>query len=308
MLWLIATLIGGFFQSWRTAVQQRVRATLSVNAAGLVRYLYGLPVACVLFGGYVLATDSDLPGIGSSFLVNALAGGLAQIIGTNLLIMAFGYRNFVVGTAYSKTEAIQGAFLALALLGEMPSALTWLGIAVGATGVVRLSLGTNAAQAEGVSIWRTLPRQLTQPAALCGLGAGFSFALTSIFVKRATLVIDTPDKIFAALFTLVAVLALQTVMQGSYVAWRERDQLSRIARSWRVSGQVGVLAALGSACWFSAFALAPVALVRAVGQVEVLFTLFFGKRYLGEQAQKHEQWGLLLVAVGVVLALAGSLP
>ena len=47
-LWLPAALIGGALQAWRTAVQRRVSRTLSVNAAGLVRYLYGLPVAILL--------------------------------------------------------------------------------------------------------------------------------------------------------------------------------------------------------------------------------------------------------------------
>ena len=38
-----------------SALQQRLRATLSVNGAGLVRYLYGLPVALVMWFGYAAA-------------------------------------------------------------------------------------------------------------------------------------------------------------------------------------------------------------------------------------------------------------
>src|SRR3546814_1861702 len=44
-IWLPASLFGGLFQAWRTALQQRLRAELSVSGAGLVRYLYGLPFA-----------------------------------------------------------------------------------------------------------------------------------------------------------------------------------------------------------------------------------------------------------------------
>jgi drug/metabolite transporter (DMT)-like permease len=73
-----------------------------------------------------------------------------------------------------------------------------------------------------------------------------------------------------------------------------------------VSGQVGLLSALGSACWFTGFATAPVALVRIVGQVEVAFTMAFAHFYLGEKTAKSEVAGLLLVAIGVVLALAGA--
>ena len=296
MIWLPATLLGGLFQAWRTAVQQRVRAELSVNAAGLVRYLYGFPVACAMFALYLIVRHDAVPDHGAGFWVNAALGGLAQIVATNLLIMAFGFRNYVTGTAYAKTEAVQGAILAMIMLGEHLPLLTWLGIGVGVAGVLVLSAGGQ----------RLRLAQVVQPAALCGLGAGFLFALTSVFIKRATLSIETPDKVLAALTTLVAVLALQTLMQGAYVAARERDQLARIFTSWRISGQVGLLAAIGSACWFTGFATAPVALVRAVGQVEVIFTLGFGHYYLREPLARSEVIGLLTVGAGVVLALVGS--
>ncbi len=296
IIWLPATLLAGLFQAWRTAVQQRVRADLSVNAAGLVRYLYGFPVGCLLLALYMSVRGLALPDIGGGFFPYATLGGFAQVIGTVLLIMAFGHRNYVVGTAYAKTEAAQGAVLAMILLGEMLSPLTWAGIGIGVAGVVVLSTGGQ----------RLRMADLTQPAALCGLGAGLCFALTSIFVKRATFAVGTEDKVFAALIVLVAVLFLQLVMQGLYVLLREPDQLPKVIRSWRVSGQVGLLAALGSACWFTAFALAPVALVRVVGQVEVIFTLAFGRIYLKEAVARSEVIGLMLVTAGVILALLGS--
>ena len=296
MIWLPATFLAGLFQAWRTAVQQRVRAELSVNAAGLVRYLFGFPVGCLLLASYLLFARTSLPGQHDGFWFHAAMGGVAQILGTNLLILAFGFRNYVVGSAYAKTEAVQGAILAMILLGEHLSVLTWIGIGVGVAGVVVLSAGGQ----------RPRLSDLAQPAALSGLGAGLLFALTSVFIKRATLVVETTDKVLAALVTLVAVLGLQALLQGTYVAVREREQLARIARSWRVSGQVGLLAAMGSACWFTGFATAPVALVRAVGQVEVIFTLAFGRYYLREPLARSELTGLLTVAVGVVLALLGG--
>ena len=296
MIWLPATFLAGLFQAWRTAVQQRVRAELSVNAAGLVRYLFGFPVGCLLLASYLLFARTSLPGQHDGFWFHAAMGGVAQILGTNLLILAFGFRNYVVGSAYAKTEAVQGAILAMILLGEHLSVLTWIGIGVGVAGVVVLSAGGQ----------RPRLSDLAQPAALCGLGAGLLFALTSVFIKRATLVVETTDKVLPGLVTLVAVLGLQALLQGTYVAVREREQLARIARSWRVSGQVGLLAAMGSACWFTGFATAPVALVRAVGQVEVIFTLAFGRYYLREPLARSELTGLLTVAVGVVLALLGG--
>lgn len=297
MIWLPATLLAALFQSWRTAVQQRVRAQLSLNAAGLVRYLYGLPVGIALLAGYLAVTGEGLPDIGPAFLPYALSAGLAQIIGTNLLLMAFGYRNYVAGTAFAKTEAIQGAILAMVLLGEHLSLLTWVGIAVGVAGVMVVS-------AAGA---RFRLADLAQPAALCGLGAGLGFTMTSIWVKSATFEIATSDKVLAALLALVAVQAVQTLMQGSYVAWREQQELPKVLATWRTSGQVGVLAALGSACWFTGFATAPVALVRAVGQVEVIFTLGFSRLYLKEPMHRHDVIGLVLIGIGVATALAGGM-
>jgi drug/metabolite transporter (DMT)-like permease len=297
MIWLPITLCAALFQAWRTAVQQRVRAQLSVNAAGLVRYLYGLPIGCGLLAAYLLWSGDAWPEISAGFFAYAVAAGFAQIIGTNLLLMAFGYRNYVAGTAFAKTEAMQGALLAFLLLGEALSWITIAGIAIGVAGVIVVSAGPG----------RLRLKDLAQPAALCGLGAGFGFTMTSIFVKSATFEIGTADKIFAALIALVAVNAAQTLMQGSYLWWREREQVARVFSTWRVSGQVGLLAALGSACWFAAFALAPVALVRAVGQIEVILTLGFSRFYLREARKPGEVFGLLLVGSGVMLALVGGL-
>jgi drug/metabolite transporter (DMT)-like permease len=55
------------------------------------------------------------------------------------------------------------------------------------------------------------------------------------------------------------------------------------------------------------FALAPVALVRAVGQVEILFTLLFSRFFLGEKLKGKDVAGAILVVAGVVLVLLGSL-
>lgn len=298
-LWIPVTVAAALFQCWRTALQQKLRGQLSVNAAAVVRYLYGMPVGAallllywLLFGGAV-----GMPGWG--FLALCAAGGLGQILGTNLLIMAFGYRGFAVGTAYAKTEAVQGAILALVLLGERISALAWVGIGIGVSGVLWLSLAGKA---------RTLGellRATVQPAALLGVAAGFFFALTSVLVKAANGALPGEDPILRALVTLVVTNILQTGMQGGWLIAREPDQVGAVFRTWRSSAQVGALSACGSACWFTGFALAPVALVRAVGQVEILFTLLFSRFFLRESMTRTEVLGALTVVCGVVLVLLG---
>lgn len=300
-IWLPATLVAGAVQAWRTAVQRRVSHSLSINAAGLVRYLYGIPFALLLLGGYRLVFPTALPAIGPLFLPFCLAGGLAQIIATNLLIMAFKHRNFVVGTAYSKTEAVQGAVLSFLLLGERLHPLAWAGIGCGVMGVMLLSTGGKR-MGPGDFL-----RALTQPAAITGIASGFFFALTAIGIRRATQSVGGDDRIRAALLVLVATVLMQTLLQGAWLMGREPGEMRRVLANWRVSGQVGLLSALGSACWFTGFATAPVALVRIVGQIEVAFTMAFGHFYLKERMRGSEVAGLMLVVGGVALALMGSL-
>jgi drug/metabolite transporter (DMT)-like permease len=298
--WIGFTLVAALFQCWRTAMQQRLRGALSVNAAGVVRYLYGVPVGAALVGAYALGSGAAPPALTPWVLLLCAVGGFAQILGTNLLIMAFGHRNFAVGTAYSKTEAVQAAIIATLLLGDHLSALAWLGIAVGVGGVLVLSLaGRGTTPAE-------LLRGIAQPAALCGIGAGFCFGLTGVVIRWANQAMPGDDLVYKALVLLVATNLLQTLMQGAWLAWTEPASIRAVFATWRSSAQVGALSALGSACWFSAFALAPVALVRAVGQVEILFTLAFSRFYLREAARPADVAGSLVVAAGVVLVLLGS--
>jgi uncharacterized membrane protein len=150
-----------------------------------------------------------------------------------------------------------------------------------------------------------LLRATVQPAALCGLSAGFFFALTSVLVKAANQALPGDDPILRALVTLVVANILQTSMQGGWLLAREPDQARAVFTTWRTSAQVGALSACGSACWFTAFALAPVALVRAVGQVEIIFTLLFSRFYLKERPSAAEIIGVCVGVVGVVLVLIG---
>ena len=300
IIWLPASLLAGLFQAWRTAVQQRLRADLTVSGASLVRYLYGLPVAVVLLIIYAIARGWSAPRLDLWFFLLAGVGGLTQILATNLLIMAFGYRNFVVGTAFSKTEAVQAAVFARVAFGEHLSALAQTGVGLGVAGVLVLALGSQRFHV------REIVRSLRHPAALCGLGAGALFAATGLLIKRATVEVQLPDPVSEALVTLAFVMLLQIIMHGSYIAWREPETLRRVAATWKTSSQVGILAGLGSACWFTGFAAAPVALVRVVGQVEVIFTLAFARLYLRERIRPRDALGLGLVSGGVVLALLGG--
>ncbi len=280
-------------------MQQKLRGLLSVNGAGFVRYLYGMPTGLAILLAALSITGASVPAANGIFLIYCLLGGLGQILATNLLIMSFGFRNFAVGTAYAKTETVQSAVLALIVLHENLSDLAWIGMAVGVAGVMTLSLAGRGLKP------RALLAATVQPAALCGLGAGFVFAFTTVFIKLANQSLEGPDLVIRALFSLVVTNILQIAMQGLWLAWREPAELKKSFTTWRSSMWVGALSGCGSACWFTGFAIAPVAMVRAVGQVEMVFTLLFSRFYLKEVLKRTDVAGLMLVVFGVVLVILG---
>src|SRR4051812_13144301 len=117
MIWLPAALLAGLFQAWRTALQQHLRSTLSVSGAGFVRYAWGLPFALAMVSAWFAVHGFPVPPISGKYLSLAACGGVAQLFGTALLIIGFGHRGFLVGTAFSKTEALQAAIAAAIFAG-----------------------------------------------------------------------------------------------------------------------------------------------------------------------------------------------
>jgi drug/metabolite transporter (DMT)-like permease len=298
-IWIPIAVAAALFQCWRTAMQQKLRNLLSVNGAGFVRYLYGMPTALVLLLIAIEVTGAPVPALNPVFILWCVLGGVCQIVATNLLIMSFGYRNFAVGTAYSKTETVQSAVLAYFVLHEHLRSMAWIGMGVGLTGVMTLSLAGRGMK-PGDLLAATV-----QPAAVCGLGSGFVFAFTTVFIKLGNQSLTGDSLVVRALFTLVITNILQIGMQGAWLYWREPAELRKAFTTWRSSMWVGTLSGCGSACWFTGFAIAEVALVRAVGQIEIVFTLLFSRFYLKEILKRTDVAGLSLVVFGVLLVILG---
>lgn len=298
-VWIGFTVAAALFQAWRTALQQALRGTLSADGAAFVRFLYGAPVAALLLAGWSAVTGRAPAPLQGTFLAFAAAGGVAQLLATSALMRAFAARGYAVGTAYAKTEAVQGALLAWLLLGETVSAIAAGGVALSLLGVLVLS------SPGGAGSLSSLVRQAGQPAALWGLAAGGGFAVAAVLFKAATLSLAGADRILDALATLAVATVLQSGLMGAWLARAEPAQLRLAIAAWRRAAPVGLLSAFGSASWFSAFALGPVALVRALGQVEMLFTLAFGRLYLRERITGAESVGFALVVAGVVLVVVG---
>ncbi|MFA7495400.1 MAG: EamA family transporter [Acidithiobacillus sp.] len=299
-LWIPVTILAALMQTWRTGLQARLKGQLSVGAASFARFLYAMPLEFLVFLMLLGQFGPALFRYGHlAFWFYCLAGGLAQILGTLFLVRSFHSRGLVIGTAYAKTEAAQLVILTTLFLGAQLQLLAIAGIFLALAGV--LVLGTKGWGILGADFWRGLG----QPAAYYGLAAALGFALTAIALRAASHALDPRlSPLVMGLWILLVTNFLQTLVQGSYLAIRHRDQWRESLCGWRIAWPVGVLSALGSWAWFSAFALTQVALVRGLGQIDTLLVFIFGHHVLKERLGRVEIIATLLIVIGAICIVA----
>ena len=109
------------------------------------------------------------------------------------------------------------------------------------------------------------------------------------------------DVFYRAIVTLAIVTALQTAAMALWLVWRERGEISRVLRAWRVAGLVGLTSMVGSICWFNAYTLQTAAYVNALGQVELLLSLAIGALAFGEKISKREWQGIVFLGISILL-------
>ncbi len=294
-LWIPITIAAAFGQNLRSALQKYLVGDLSTLGATYSRFVFGLPFAAIYLYVIIQLSDETLPEINSAFLIFGALGGLSQIAGTQFLISAFQYRNFAVGTTYSKTEALQTALVGFLLLGDTLSPMATLAIFVGAAGVIIMSMAHTELSLRGIA------GSLGQPAALLGLACGAGFGIAAVCYRAASLELGGGFLLSSAI-TLFYVLAFQTIAMGVYLAVQHRDDLIKVFKAWRLTSLVGLVGMLSSAGWFAAMTLQNAAYVRALGQVELLFTFAASLFIFREQIKSLEVWGAALV-IGSVLLL-----
>ena len=265
--WLLLTFLGAFLQNIRSFLQRRITDNLSINGSSFVRFLFAIPLAFVV----VLLLVDRMPSLPWTFLGYVIAGGIAQIVGTSCLISAVVKGNFSVGTTLSKTEAAQAALFGLVVLGDAITVSIALGILVSLAGVACLSWS-------GGSLLPNLSRRalipnLSRRALILGLISGTGFAVAAVCFRGASLSLEFGEFFERAALTVLVAVTLQSIILGIYLLVREPGELARVFQNWRVSSVIGCVGMLASLCWFSAMTLNSAAIVRAVGQVELLYVL-----------------------------------
>lgn len=225
------------------------------------------------------------------------------MIATALLIQLFQVRNFAVGTTITKTDVMMTALIGSLLFSESIDGPGWIAILLIVLGVVLITvarIGWGPFKRVGDE---GLGHALVAKPTLIGMATALSFSFSYLFLREASLSLGDTQFLVRAAWTVVSVTAIQVVLLGLWLLWREAKGLIEMARAWKLSAFIGVTSALGSICWFTAMTIQNASYVRAVGQVEVIFTLAISYVYFKERFNAPELIGIGVVVGGVLLFL-----
>jgi drug/metabolite transporter (DMT)-like permease len=294
-LWIPITLWAAFAQSLRNAAQRQLTRELGTLGATSVRFIYGLPfaIAWLLFAKHF--TGAAWPALQLTFGIWVVIAAVAQIAGTALLVRVMAERNFALGVAYSKTEAVQVAIIATLFLGDKLSVVASAAVIAATLGVVLMSTTNDAHPV------RALLQGWTSRSAWLGLGAGAAFALSAVGFRGATVSLADTHYLLAAAFTLAFAQILQSLLLVAWFKWRAAETLTRVLRAWRGSLFAGFMGAAATAGWFTAMAIEPIAHVRTLGLIELFFSLAISRRVFQERLRAIEWSGLAMLAVGLIV-------
>ncbi|HSF94532.1 MAG TPA: DMT family transporter [Thermohalobaculum sp.] len=299
-LWIPITVAAAFLQNLRSALQKHLKGRLSTAGAAYARFVYAWPLAILYVWGLNRIGGLELPEPNLTFLLYCVAGGLSQILFTVVLLWMFSFRSFAVGTTFSKLEVIMVAGLSAAILGDGLTGVAVLAVGLSALGVVCLSMD------QSNLTWRRLAEGLTEKPTLIGLLSAALLGASSVFYRGGSLSLGHDHIAMAAGYTLAVSVVLQTLMMGAWMLWRDPGQVRAVFRHWRVAGPVGVVGALCSICWFTAFTLQNATHVRAVGQIELVFTFIATVVFFREKVSRLEVLGIVMVVGAILLLLLGG--
>ena len=299
-LWIPITIAAAFLQNLRSAAQKHLKAVMGTTGATFVRFGFGFPFALAFVAVLHWFVGYDLPALNASFFGWAALGALGQIAATFLLIHLFSFRNFAVGTAYSRTEPAQAALFGLLFLGERASLGAVAAIAVSVFGVMLISVAHVA-----VSLRSMLASTFSRNA-LIGLASGTAFGISAVAYRAASLSLGGPNFMMQAAVTLAFVICFQTAIMLAWMIWKDRAEIGRIAKAWKPALFTGFVGATASFGWFTAMTLQQAAVVKSLAQIEMLFTFAATVFFFKEKINRLEIAGCALIVGGILVLLVAG--
>jgi drug/metabolite transporter (DMT)-like permease len=296
-LWVVFSIAAAATQALRTAVQRRMTTTIGNLGASYIRFSYAFPVAWLFSLLYNNYTGTTLPDLPATFWIWINLAALTQVIFTILLVTLFSHRSFAAAVAFSKTEVLQTAIFEALILGVVVALQTGVAIALGVFATVLLSFAK-----ANLSLTNLRAAILSRQVAL-GLAAGAFLGFCTVCYGAALNSMIGGDIIGNAMYAAAIGTTIQAVCFGIYIFVVSRKQFIASFVEWRQCSMAGFWAATASICWFAGFALYSVAPVRAVGQIELLFSIGFSVLYFKERISRVEFTAIALLAISIIMVL-----
>jgi len=295
--WVLITIAAAFLQNIRSVLQKHLKGVMGTSGATFVRFGFGVPFALMFVVLLAAVFDFPVPRPNPAFLGWVVLAAISQIAAQALLIQMFSHRNFTVGTAYSRTEPAQAALFGLIFLGDRVSGGTLAAIAISLVGVVLISVARSASGAAAL-----IQSVFSRTAAL-GLASGTVFGIAAVCYRAASLSLAGPNFMMQAAVTLLVAIVLQTIIMLVWMWFKSPGELARIRAAWKISALVGLVGATASFGWFMAMTLQTAAAVKALAQVEMIFTFASSVLIFREHVNKLEITGCILIVAGILVLL-----
>lgn len=289
MVWILFTLFAAFCQAWRNALQSTLSKQLNITGVTLSRFLYASPLALIYLLVLYQVDEAPLPELTTQSIGFVVGAAVMQIIATGLMVVLFKQKNFAIGAGLAKCEAPVAALLGVLFFGTTLTSWGWLGVFIGGVAVVILSSPGKL-------------NQLSLKTVMIGLACSSAFALTSLWVREASLSLHLPFPHSAA-WVLFSVITLQTLLLTGYLLMRDRATLSAMFVHRKRVMLTSLMSFFGSLGWFSAMSLQSVPYVKTLGQVEIFFMMLISALWLKEKARRKDMFALCLVGIAAVLVM-----
>tara|TARA_B100000614_G_scaffold30061_1_gene23440 strand:- start:214 stop:1110 length:897 start_codon:yes stop_codon:yes gene_type:complete len=295
MNWIVTSILGAFFQNARSSIQKRLNTEMSLMASTYVRFAFSLPILLTVFLLYFGNFDYFLTAIqNSNFVFYVILASVLQISFTLLFLYLLKFTNFLVGTALSKTEVIQIAFFEFIILNDYLNFYALLGIMISTIGVIIFS----------TKDLKNIINSFFSKSTVVGLFCGTLLALSVVFYRGSMEFIDFSNKNFdKALLTLFAATIIQTSLITLYLVFFEISEFKKLKSNIKLSALAGLFGFSATISWFYSFSLVQAALVRAVGQIELLFSYISSRFMFKEKIKFIEIFGIIIFIFGLFLVI-----
>ncbi|MCJ8161685.1 DMT family transporter [Acinetobacter zhairhuonensis] len=289
--WVLFTIMAAFMQAWRNAFQKQLSTTVDVYGTTLARFLFS-PIFAFSYLGFLYSQRPVTAEVSFStqFWLYIVIAGISQIYATALMVKLFQQKNYAIGIGLAKSEAILAALIGVIFLQEHLTTWGWLGVLIGAIAVFLLSKGSSQTA-------------LSMKTLMIGLGSGLCFAVTSLLVREASLELGMLPFLHRAAWVLCILISFQCIIMLLYLGLFSRKTLYHMGQRLGLTFKVSVCSFLASLGWFSAMSMQTVALVKTLGQIEILFSLLISAFFFKEKLARSDHLGLLLVILAAIMVI-----